>query len=209
MQPLLRQKDSCPLIHTLRHPNPPHAHTPSARNAWPLQERRARYTEPDRLTGPLVVPNVAPSHLSLLSGHICIPERKVYRGRERARLCVQTLPPAGVPQPRVSESQTSSPLYAQSLTPDHVDFCVHARRILSYLIPLRLAHGVLPSDRLLASFPRLSDLYTPLVNAYRQGNLKAYDDALLAKRGELVQRGTFLIVERAREGCLRTLFKKV
>ena len=41
------------------------------------------------------------------------------------------------------------------------------------------------------------------------GDLKRYDDALLNLRGELVKRKSFLVVERAREGCLRMLFKRV
>ena len=83
------------------------------------------------------------------------------------------------------------------------------RRILAYLIPLRLLRGVLPSARLLDNYSRLSSLYKPFVTAYRIGDLKRYDDALLSLRGKLVRRGSFLVVERAREGCLRMLFKKV
>jgi len=83
------------------------------------------------------------------------------------------------------------------------------RRILSYLIPLRLLHGVLPSPKLLSNYQRLSDLYGSFVEAYKNGDLKMYDDTLLDRRGALVRRGTFLVIERAREGCLRTLFKKV
>lgn len=83
------------------------------------------------------------------------------------------------------------------------------RRILSYLIPIKLLKGVLPSQRLLDNYPALSHLYQPLVRAYRIGDLKGYDDALFADRGALISRGTFLIMERVREGCLRTLFKRV
>lgn len=84
-----------------------------------------------------------------------------------------------------------------------------ARRILSYLIPIKLLRGILPSQRLLDNYPALSALYQPLVKAYRIGDLKGYDDALSANRAALIAKGTFLIMERAREGCLRTLFKQV
>lgn len=83
------------------------------------------------------------------------------------------------------------------------------RRILSYLIPIRLLKGVLPSHRLLDNYPALSQLYEPLVRAYRIGDLKGYDDALSDNRAALISGGTFLIMERVREGCLRTLFKRV
>lgn len=83
------------------------------------------------------------------------------------------------------------------------------RRILSYLIPIKLLKGVLPSQRLLDNYPNLNELYQPLVRAYRIGDLKGYDDALSANRAALISRGTFLIMERVREGCLRTLFKRV
>lgn len=74
---------------------------------------------------------------------------------------------------------------------------------------MRLAKGILPSRQLLNNFPSLAALYGPFVDAYRIGDLKRYDDALLDNRGELVRRGSFLVIERAREGCLRMLFKKV
>ncbi|KAK9893328.1 hypothetical protein P389DRAFT_22429 [Cystobasidium minutum MCA 4210] len=83
------------------------------------------------------------------------------------------------------------------------------QRILSYLIPVKLLRGVLPSQRLFNNYPQLATLYAPLVHAYRIGDLKGYDDALAGTRAALISRGTFLIVERAREGCLRTLFKQV
>ena len=103
-------------------------------------------------------------------------------------------------------STSASRAEQSKLTASVIRLC---RRILSYLIPLRLLRGILPSSTLLDNFPRLASLYRPLVSAYRTGDLKAYDDALLEKRGALVKRGCFLIVERAREGCLRQLFKRV
>ena len=72
-----------------------------------------------------------------------------------------------------------------------------------------MLRGVLPAQQLLDNFPRLQQVYGPFVSAYRIGDLKSFDDALLEKRGSLVKRGSFLIIERTREGCLRQLFKKV
>lgn len=72
-----------------------------------------------------------------------------------------------------------------------------------------MLRGVLPAKQLLDNFPRLKAVYGLFASAYRIGDLKSFDDALIEKRGSLVKRGSFLIVERSREGCLRQLFKKV
>ncbi len=52
------------------------------------------------------------------------------------------------------------------------------RRILAYLIPLRILKGHLPSPELLNRFPLLRDIFSPFIAAIRQGDLRAYDQAL-------------------------------
>ncbi|KAL1920397.1 uncharacterized protein VTP21DRAFT_774 [Calcarisporiella thermophila] len=81
--------------------------------------------------------------------------------------------------------------------------------ILHYLIPVLLLRGVLPTSHLLNSYPNLANIYTPFLAAIRTGNVKAFDDALYRAERPLVQRGTYLTVERARSVVIRTLFKKV
>ncbi|OCH94282.1 hypothetical protein OBBRIDRAFT_850183 [Obba rivulosa] len=83
------------------------------------------------------------------------------------------------------------------------------QRILTYLIPLRILRGHLPSSDLLKRFPVLEDLYTPFIAAIRTGNIKAYDNALVKFERRLVDLNLWLTLERARELCIRGLFRKV
>ncbi|KAB5595850.1 Protein CSN12 [Ceratobasidium theobromae] len=81
--------------------------------------------------------------------------------------------------------------------------------ILTYLIPLRLCRGVLPSETLFTRFPRLGELYSAFVAAIKAGDLRAYDDALAWAERRLTDMGTYLTVEKAREICVRELLRKV
>lgn len=83
-----------------------------------------------------------------------------------------------------------------------------ARLILDRLIPILMLRGVLPSDELLASFPRLKALFTPFVKAFRTGDVALYDEQLAKGEKRLMERGTYLVVEKVREGSVRTLMKK-
>ncbi|KAG9045821.1 COP9 signalosome (CSN) subunit [Tulasnella sp. UAMH 9824] len=94
------------------------------------------------------------------------------------------------------------------------DMCHHGATrnqelILNYLIPLRLMRGKLPSPGLLHLFPRLQELYAPFLKALRSGNVTEYDAALDWAEPRLVGMGVYLAVEKAREICMRGLFRKV
>ncbi|KAK8847395.1 hypothetical protein IAR55_005253 [Kwoniella newhampshirensis] len=80
--------------------------------------------------------------------------------------------------------------------------------ILTYLIPLRLLHGILPSKHLLSLHPRLNELFTPFINAIKSGDVREYDERLDWAQMRLVGMSVYLVVERAREGCSRMLFRK-
>ena len=67
---------------------------------------------------------------------------------------------------------------------------------------------MLPAPRLLGAFKRLEVIYAPLVSAIRAGDVRAYDAALLWTERRLLERGTYLAVENAREVCVRTLLKR-
>ncbi|KAK4055163.1 COP9 signalosome (CSN) subunit [Microbotryomycetes sp. JL201] len=84
-------------------------------------------------------------------------------------------------------------------------FC---RLILNYLIPLILLRGVLPSAKTLAMSERLAAVYRPFLEAFKTGNVQLYDSQLQVAEKRLMERGTYLIVERAREGAVRALLKK-
>ena len=83
------------------------------------------------------------------------------------------------------------------------------RLILKHLIPLRMLNGDLPSSTLIDRFPRLHELYQPFVQALKTGNVKHFDEALVRGERRLVESGTYGVVERVREICLRGLFNKV
>lgn len=83
------------------------------------------------------------------------------------------------------------------------------QQILHYLLPLRLLLGKLPSPRLLALFPSLSQVYTPFLDAIRKADLKGYDEAMARGQKRLVEGGVWLILERGREVVVRGVFKDV
>jgi hypothetical protein len=57
-------------------------------------------------------------------------------------------------------------------------------------------------------FPRLKEVYAPFIAAIKSGNIQEYDERLEWAQPRLVSMSVYLTVEKAREGCLRTLFKK-
>ena len=83
------------------------------------------------------------------------------------------------------------------------------RRVLTYLIPLRILRGHLPSSELLDRFPALDDLFAPFIKAVRTGDIRAYDAALDRCERRLVDLNLYLTLEKARELCIRGLFRKV
>ena len=83
------------------------------------------------------------------------------------------------------------------------------RRILSYLIPLRILRGHLPSRDLLNRFPVLSEVYSPFIEALKRSDIKAYDLALYKWERKLLEMNVWLVFERARELVMRGLFRRV
>ncbi|KAJ7922345.1 hypothetical protein B0H13DRAFT_2411142 [Mycena leptocephala] len=91
----------------------------------------------------------------------------------------------------------------------HVDAHENQARILAYLIPLRILRGHLPSDELMYRFPVLADVFAPFVTAIRTGDIAAFDSALELREARLIELNLLLTVEKARELCLRGLFRRV
>ncbi|KAJ5679133.1 PCI/PINT associated module [Penicillium macrosclerotiorum] len=82
--------------------------------------------------------------------------------------------------------------------------------ILTYLIPCHLVTThTLPSKQLLTPFPRLENLFRPLSNCIRKGDLVGFDNAMSAGEAEFVKRRIYLPLERGRDIALRNLFRKV
>jgi hypothetical protein len=84
------------------------------------------------------------------------------------------------------------------------------RLILTYLVPCHMVTThTLPSRQLLAPFPRLENLFRPLCQCIKQGNLVGFDAAMSAGADEFVKRRIYLPLERGRDLALRNLFRKV
>lgn len=86
----------------------------------------------------------------------------------------------------------------------------YVRRILTYLIPCRLLTShVLPTTQLLEPYPRLQELFLPLAECIRRGDLRSFDIALQKGEDEFVKRRVYLTLERGRDIALRNLLRKV
>ena len=82
--------------------------------------------------------------------------------------------------------------------------------ILIYLIPTRLLTSrKLPSRALLDQHPGLVQLFQPLVDSIRRGNLSAFNAALENGEDQFVNRRVYLTLERGRDIILRNVFRKV
>ncbi|KAI8906586.1 hypothetical protein DFJ77DRAFT_525775 [Powellomyces hirtus] len=81
--------------------------------------------------------------------------------------------------------------------------------ILNYLVPTRFILGILPHPSLLKKYPALQYLYGSFATAIRTGDIRLFDESLYHLQRDLIERGTYLTVERARALAARGLFKKV
>ncbi|GAA6010216.1 hypothetical protein JCM10207_005671 [Rhodosporidiobolus poonsookiae] len=106
--------------------------------------------------------------------------------------------------------------FVEALAATHRKVTRNIDLILDYLTPLSLLRGVFPSAVLLNRKHESSrqnrayhrELYAPFAEAIKAGNVAAYDRQLERREKELMRRGTYLVVERAREGAVRGAFKK-
>lgn len=94
--------------------------------------------------------------------------------------------------------------------PALVNTLTRARLILTYLVPCHLiTTHTLPTEKLLAPFPRLQKLFLPLCRCIKKGDLHAFDLALQEGEDEFVRRRIYLTLERGRDIALRNLLRKV
>ncbi|KAI9569279.1 hypothetical protein HD554DRAFT_599157 [Boletus coccyginus] len=91
----------------------------------------------------------------------------------------------------------------------HIQAHRNQERILTCLIPLRILRGHLPSRILLNRFPVLDELFSPFITAIRTGDITAYDVALDHWERRLVELNLWITIEKARELCIRGLFRRV
>ncbi|EEH11333.1 COP9 signalosome complex subunit [Histoplasma capsulatum G186AR] len=82
--------------------------------------------------------------------------------------------------------------------------------ILTYLIPCHIVTThTLPTLRLLAPYPLLEKLFSPLCKCIKKGDLTGFDAAMAAGENEFVKKRIYLPLERGRDIALRNLFRKV
>jgi hypothetical protein len=58
-------------------------------------------------------------------------------------------------------------------------------------------------------FPILADVFAPFITAIRTGDIAAFDSALALREPRLIELNLLLTLEKARELCLRGLFRRV
>ncbi|KAF8897869.1 hypothetical protein BD779DRAFT_1714127 [Infundibulicybe gibba] len=91
----------------------------------------------------------------------------------------------------------------------HIGAHSNQERILTYLLPLRILKGHLPSEELMQRFPVLQEIFAPFIAAIRIGDISSYDKALEKWERKLLELNLWLTLEKARELCLRGLFRRV
>jgi len=81
------------------------------------------------------------------------------------------------------------------------------KRILNYLLPVKLLRGRFPTIRLLQKYSL--HMFAPLVSGIRKGDLRTFNDALHKHQDLFIRRGTYLLLEKCKKLCYRNLFKRL
>lgn len=89
----------------------------------------------------------------------------------------------------------------------HKDAVRNKKKILNYLIPVKLMRGRLPSIELLKKYNLVE--YITLVNAIRRGDLRTFHVTLQDNQDQFIRRGTYLLLEKCKSVCYRNLFKRI
>ncbi|KAG1670374.1 hypothetical protein FOA52_000134 [Chlamydomonas sp. UWO 241] len=89
----------------------------------------------------------------------------------------------------------------------HRDALGNKRKVLRYLIPVRMLRGVLPSDALLESYQMRE--YRDIKDAVQSGDVALLLKCLEVNQVAFVQAGTYLLLEKLLLAAYRRLFRKV
>mmetsp|Transcript_10615 Transcript_10615/g.22483 ORF Transcript_10615/g.22483 Transcript_10615/m.22483 type:complete len:412 (-) Transcript_10615:36-1271(-) len=89
----------------------------------------------------------------------------------------------------------------------HHSSVTNKKRILNYLVPVKLLRGRLPTSKLLEKYSLHE--FVPLSNGMRTGNLMEFSDGLMKNQDLFIRRGTYLLLEKCKMICYRNLFKRV
>eukprot|EP00980_Cylindrotheca_fusiformis_P010719 scaffold2402_cov109-Cylindrotheca_fusiformis.AAC.1 len=89
----------------------------------------------------------------------------------------------------------------------HRNSIQNKKRILRYLVPIKLYRGRLPSIRLLDKYGL--DEFKPLVEGIRKGDLRTFQSGLVKYQDRFIRQGTYLLLEKCKTVCYRNLFKRI
>lgn len=89
----------------------------------------------------------------------------------------------------------------------HRDSALNKRRILEYLVPVKLLTGQIPTAALLEKYQLPH--YMLLSSAVRSGNLKQFNEALAQHQDLFIRAGVYLVLEKVKVLVHRTLLKKI
>ena len=89
----------------------------------------------------------------------------------------------------------------------HRDAMGNKKRILRYLVAVKLFRGRLPTRQLLDKYALVE--FVPLVEGIRRGDLLTFNDGLIQYQDLFIRRGTYLLLEKCKTVCYRNLFKRV
>ena len=81
------------------------------------------------------------------------------------------------------------------------------RRILQFLVPVKLLHSRFPHDRLLEKY-QLPE-FRALIHAIKNGDLEKFNENLQQNQRFFIQKGIYLILEKLKIFVYRNLFRKV
>merc|ERR1711862_213115 len=81
------------------------------------------------------------------------------------------------------------------------------KRILNYLLPVKLLRGRLPTSKLLEKYGLHE--FISILNGMRTGNLMEFSDGLIKHQDLFIRRGTYLLLEKCKMICYRNLFKRI
>lgn len=89
----------------------------------------------------------------------------------------------------------------------HKDATNNKKRILKYLVPVKLYRGKLPTAHLLNKYGL--EEFKPLVEGMRKGDLRTFQDGLVQYQDRFIRQGTYLLLEKCKTVVYRNLFKRV
>lgn len=94
-----------------------------------------------------------------------------------------------------------------SLSHCHRTQRANKRRVLQFLIPVKLLLGKLPKGALLEKYGLFQ--FSSLVDSIRTGNLKEFNEALVQHQDFFIKKGIFLLLEKMKLYVYRNLFNRV